>query len=93
MVGRSISLKQEQKSSSTYRGVQCGEEENVSATMDPVRTDGGGVAADPWQGFTGSGWQDGIEVRDFIQANVTPYTGDAAFLACRPSAPVSCGRG
>ena len=61
--------------------------------MDPVRTDGGGVAADPWQGFTGRCWQDGIDVRDFIQANVTPYTGDSAFLAWPPSALVRCGRG
>jgi hypothetical protein len=33
--------------------VRCGEEEIVNATMDPVRTDAGGVAADPWLGFTG----------------------------------------
>ena len=55
--------------------------EIVSATMDPIRTEGNGVPADPWQGFIGSRWLDRIDVRDFIQANVTPYTGDAAFLA------------
>ncbi|WIN00576.1 formate C-acetyltransferase [Actinoplanes oblitus] len=35
---------------------------------------------DPWRGFTGDGWRTGIAVRDFIQANYTPYEGDAAFL-------------
>ncbi|MGD0699786.1 MAG: formate C-acetyltransferase [Trebonia sp.] len=34
-----------------------------------------------WPGFTGGRWQDLVDVHDFIQANVTPYTGDAAFLA------------
>lgn len=32
-------------------------------------------------GFAGGPWQDGVDVRDFIQRNYTPYTGDAAFLA------------
>ncbi|MCX4903763.1 formate C-acetyltransferase [Streptomyces sp. NBC_00878] len=34
-----------------------------------------------WHGFTGRHWRDHIDVRDFIQANYTPYEGDAAFLA------------
>jgi formate C-acetyltransferase len=34
-----------------------------------------------WEGFEGQTWQDEINVRDFIQANYTPYTGDEAFLA------------
>ena len=41
----------------------------------------GGIAASPWQGFTLGRWTDRIDVRGFIQANVTPYLGDAAFLA------------
>ena len=49
--------------------------------MESIRTETGGIPADPWQGFTGGRWQDRIDVRDFIQANVAPYTGDAAFLA------------
>src|SRR6266702_503326 len=53
----------------------------MSATIEPVRTETGDVLADPWQGFTGGRWQERIDVRDFIQANVTPYTGDTAFLA------------
>ena len=36
---------------------------------------------DEWQGFTGGDWEDEIDVRDFIQKNYTPYTGDASFLA------------
>ena len=36
---------------------------------------------DAWRGFVRGDWCDGIAVRDFIRANYTPYTGDAAFLA------------
>ena len=36
---------------------------------------------DAWRGFVAGPWQDGVDVRDFIQRNYTPYTGDAAFLA------------
>ena len=34
-----------------------------------------------WDGFTGRLWKEGIDVRDFIQNNYTPYDGDASFLA------------
>ena len=34
-----------------------------------------------WAGFAEGAWTDTIDVRDFIQRNYTPYTGDAAFLA------------
>lgn len=33
-----------------------------------------------WNGFVGGLWQDEINVRDFIQCNYTPYTGDDSFL-------------
>ena len=36
---------------------------------------------DAWRGFVAGPWQDGVDVRDFIQRNYTPYAGDAAFLA------------
>ncbi|MEU4167886.1 formate C-acetyltransferase [Streptomyces sp. NPDC026665] len=36
--------------------------------------------AEAWQGFGGTPWRERIDVRDFIQANYTPYAGDAAFL-------------
>ena len=34
-----------------------------------------------WQGFAEGNWQKTIDVRDFIQKNVTPYWGDASFLS------------
>src|SRR5690606_34055806 len=34
-----------------------------------------------WRGFVGSKWKKGIDVRDFIVQNVTPYYGDESFLA------------
>ena len=33
-----------------------------------------------WNGFTKGDWQDEINVRNFIQTNYTPYTGDDSFL-------------
>lgn len=33
-----------------------------------------------WTGFNGGIWQETIDVRDFIQKNYTPYTGDDSFL-------------
>ncbi len=36
---------------------------------------------DAWDGFRPGAWQTNIDVRDFILANFTPYTGDAGFLA------------
>ncbi|MFC8734007.1 formate C-acetyltransferase [Luteimicrobium sp. NPDC057192] len=34
-----------------------------------------------WESFVDGPWRDGIDVRDFIQRNYTPYEGDGAFLA------------
>ena len=34
-----------------------------------------------WEGFKAGRWQEHIDVRDFIQRNYTPYTGDESFLA------------
>lgn len=34
-----------------------------------------------WAGFRSGVWEDSVDVRDFIQQNYTPYTGDGAFLA------------
>ena len=33
-----------------------------------------------WNGFNKGRWTETIDVRDFIQKNYTPYTGDDAFL-------------
>ncbi|MFD8717049.1 formate C-acetyltransferase [Streptomyces sp. NPDC059629] len=40
-----------------------------------------GSRTDAWRGFTGIRWREQIDVRDFIQANYTPYEGDSAFLS------------
>ena len=37
--------------------------------------------ANPWQGFAGGNWEKNIDVRDFIQRNYVPYSGDESFLA------------
>ena len=37
--------------------------------------------ANAWRGFTEGEWMDGVNVRDFIQKNYTPYEGDESFLA------------
>lgn len=34
-----------------------------------------------WNNFNGGDWETGINVRDFIQKNYTPYDGDDSFLA------------
>lgn len=33
-----------------------------------------------WEGFKAGDWMDEVDVRDFIQRNYAPYTGDGAFL-------------
>ncbi|MGQ4483772.1 formate C-acetyltransferase [Streptomyces sp. SAS_276] len=37
-------------------------------------------ASQAWRDFAGTSWRDRVDVRDFIQANYTPYEGDGAFL-------------
>jgi formate C-acetyltransferase len=39
-----------------------------------------GTRSHAWAGFQGEAWRDRIDVRAFIQANFTPYTGDGSFL-------------
>ncbi|WP_309135539.1 formate C-acetyltransferase [Cellulomonas sp.] len=50
----------------------------MSLTVEPVSETAVPAA---WQGFVTGPWTDTVDVRDFIQRNYTPYTGDAAFLA------------
>ncbi|WP_328437249.1 formate C-acetyltransferase [Streptomyces sp. NBC_00444] len=45
-----------------------------------VTVTAGTSTAEAWRGFTGTRWRDRIDVRDFIQANYTPYEGNSAFL-------------
>jgi formate C-acetyltransferase len=54
----------------------------MSTATSPQRADtpGDGPDRDAWRGFVAGPWQDGIDVRDFIQRNYTPYAGDASFL-------------
>ena len=33
-----------------------------------------------WDGFAGRLWKEGVDIRDFIQNNYTPYEGDESFL-------------
>ncbi|MFF5187636.1 formate C-acetyltransferase [Streptomyces sp. NPDC000345] len=40
----------------------------------------GDKVTEAWRGFAGARWRELIDVRDFIQANYTPYEGDASFL-------------
>lgn len=51
----------------------------TTATTDRPGTEAAG--RDAWEGFAAGPWQDRIDVRDFIQRNYIPYTGDASFLA------------
>ncbi|WP_405734514.1 formate C-acetyltransferase [Streptomyces sp. NBC_01537] len=39
-----------------------------------------GTSVPAWHGFAGQRWREHVDVRDFIQANCTPYEGDASFL-------------
>ncbi|MES5824771.1 formate C-acetyltransferase [Streptomyces sp. RG80] len=52
-------------------------------TMAPhaqVTEVGATAPAQAWRGFDGSHWRDAVDVRDFIQANYTPYEGGPEFL-------------
>ncbi|SNS46958.1 formate C-acetyltransferase [Actinoplanes regularis] len=49
--------------------------------MSAIVLDATVTGLDPWRGFTGDSWHTSIAVRDFIQANYVPYTGDSSFLA------------
>lgn len=52
---------------------------NRALGTPPIQTKA--AAGDPWRGFSGQGWRDAIDPRQFLQDNYTPYEGDAAFLA------------
>ncbi|MCX4404515.1 formate C-acetyltransferase [Streptomyces sp. NPDC059837] len=41
----------------------------------------GNRTTDAWRGFAGTHWRERIDVRDFIQANYTPYEGGPEFLS------------
>ncbi|MCR2793893.1 formate C-acetyltransferase [Microbacterium sp. zg.Y625] len=52
----------------------------MTTVTPPTQLSGADAMPEAWEGFTPGPWQDDIDVRGFIQANYTPYTGDAAFL-------------
>ncbi|GAA3560002.1 formate C-acetyltransferase [Nonomuraea rosea] len=39
------------------------------------------ITFEAWRGFHGLAWRTEVDIRSFIQANYTPYTGDEGFLA------------
>jgi len=43
-------------------------------------SDNAATPAHAWRSFENGPWQDSIDVRDFIQKNYRPYTGDYAFI-------------
>ena len=43
-----------------------------------------------WDGFTGRLWKEGIDVRDFIQNNYTPYPERRLLHALLSGVPVIC---
>ncbi len=45
--------------------------------------------SDAWKGFQGDAWKKQVNVREFIQANYSPYEGDGAFLAPATGATTS----
>ncbi|GAA2271958.1 formate C-acetyltransferase [Streptomyces atrovirens] len=49
--------------------------------MTATATAGPRTPTEAWRGFAGTTWREHIDVRDFIQANYTPYEGGARFLA------------
>ena len=53
----------------------------MSTSTLPVSQRNESAGAPAWDGFAAGPWSDRIDVRDFIQRNYTPFTGDASFLA------------
>ena len=62
----------------------------ITAEQTPAITPAAPTGA--WRGFVSGPWRDGIDVRDFIQRNYTPYDGDDTFLRRRRRAPRASGR-
>lgn len=57
--------------------------EDLQPTGVPVTSASGTAHGDgdgAWRGFAPGSWCDSIDVRDFVQRNVTPYEGDDGFL-------------
>ena len=72
-------IRKDLDSSSYYEGVQICELDNVEREVTTVDENVAKTTA--WAGYAAGPWQEGIDVRDFIQRNYTPFDGDASFLA------------
>ncbi|MBN0048355.1 formate C-acetyltransferase [Streptomyces actuosus] len=55
--------------------------ETTTVTPAEQTADKASAPGDAWTGFRGGLWRDTVDVRDFVQANYTPYEGDGSFLA------------
>lgn len=53
----------------------------VTTPIRPTENTTSAINQEAWQGFLPGPWDAEINVRDFIQRNYSPYTGDNAFLA------------
>ncbi len=58
-----------------HSSAEQGREPAMTATVTA-----GTRAPEALRGFAGTRWRERVDVRDFIQANYTPYEGDGAFL-------------
>ncbi len=52
----------------------------IKMYKDDIAAPGVNATQDPWEGFADGSWKSEVNVRDFIQANYTPYEGDDSFL-------------
>ncbi|UNX53371.1 formate C-acetyltransferase [Georgenia sp. TF02-10] len=57
------------------------EQAGATAPAEQTKQSEPAGGTDAWRGFAPGAWTSAIDVRDFIQRNYTPYTGDASFLA------------
>src|SRR5918993_3941371 len=54
---------------------------NAASDAGTAPTSEAMASVNEWAGFAPGRWQSTVDVRDFIQRNVTPYDGDESFLA------------
>jgi len=53
----------------------------TTTSVPPTSLPETSATTDAWRGFEPGDWSHGVDVRDFIQRNYTPYEGDSQFLA------------
>src|SRR4249920_2373561 len=67
------------KESAPLRSDEGNNGESIMAERDTIPADS--LATTVWRNFKDGEWQQAVDVSDFIHKNVTPYLGDAEFLA------------